>query len=158
MNEGVQIQLSTDCVQLGVTADTWQDAIRKACKPLVLHGHTTQFYPDDVIARETMWPTGLPTTPVAIAIPHALISDNIIRPQIAACVLSAPVPFAQSGGTAEDETLDVQLIFILALKDAQTQLGVLQNLMAVFSDEELLTGLLNANSPEEFIHIFTATP
>ena len=76
-------KLLTQCVQLDVSALDWQDAIRKACHPLVDGGFVKDGYSEDVISREMQWATGLPTTPAGVAIPHALKPDNVVDEQIA---------------------------------------------------------------------------
>ena len=149
-------KLLTQCVQLDVSALDWQDAIRKACHPLVDGGFVKDGYSEDVISREMQWATGLPTTPAGVAIPHALKPDNVVDEQIAACRLASPVKFAQSGGSAQDEAIDVSLLFILALKDSQAQLHLLQKLMIAISDEAMLTALLRASAPSEFSNIFNS--
>lgn len=149
------MKLNSACIQLNVEASDWQDAIVKACRPLIEQGYVLPGYPRDVIAREMQWATGLPTEPFGVAIPHALTPDNVVTAQVAACRLAAPVKFRQSGGTPGEDDVDCEVVFILALKDPQSQLQLLQKLMVAISDEDLLTALRNAESPREFNDIFT---
>lgn len=157
MDQENKFELHSACVQLDISASSWQDAIEKACQPLICSGFVKEGYPADVIARERQWATGLPTMPVGVAIPHALTPDNVVNAQIAACRLSSPVKFAQSGGTEEDEDIDVRLIFVLALKDPKMQIELLQKLMAAISDEAMLTALLQAGAPSDFSNIFNGS-
>ena len=157
MEEKSELCLDAQYVQLHVPARDWREAIRAACRPLIREGCVTSGYPEDVIERESQWPTGLPTVPIAVAIPHALRPDNVVRAQISACLLEQPVPFFQSGGTKTDAPVDVQLVFILALKDAKEQLALLQKLMVAISDEEMLASLLHAGTPEEFSNRFNGS-
>lgn len=154
MNQEHKALLNASCIQLNVEATDWQDAIRKACIPLIDNGFVTKDYPNDVIEREKQWATGLPTMPVGVAIPHALKPDNVIEAQVAACRLNTPVMFTQSGGTEDDDPVAAHIVFVLALKDAKAQLGLLQTLMIAISDEELLNQLIHATTPEEFSNIF----
>lgn len=154
MDSAAKLNLDAACVQLNIQAEDWQNAIRKACQPLIENGYVKPGYPEDVIERELQWPTGLPTIPVAVAIPHALKPDNVVKAQVAACRLTGPVKFTQSGGSPDDEQVNVGLVFILALKDAKAQLNLLQKLMIAISDEKMLGGLLNASTSEEFSNIF----
>ena len=149
------MKLNSACIQLGVEASDWQDAIRKTCKPLIENGYVLPGYPDDVIERELQWATGLPTEPFGVAIPHALTPVNVKQAQIAVSRLAKPVKFRQSGGTPGVDDLDCSIVFVLALTDPQSQLTLLQSLMVVISDEELLVSLLNAASPQESNDIFT---
>ena len=157
MDQNKKLELNEKCVQLDLSALDWQDAIKKACQPLIDCGFVKSGYPDDVIAREKQWATGLPTLPVGVAIPHALTPDNVVTAQIAVCRLSSSVKFAQSGGTEQDEAVDAKLIFVLALKDPKAQLNLLQKLMIAIFDESMLTALLHARTPSEFSNIFNGT-
>lgn len=157
MDQENKFELLAECVQLDIPACDWQDAIKKACQPLIDGGFVKPGYPDDVIAREKQWATGLPTVPVGVAIPHALAPDNVVNAQIAACRLPTPVKFAQSGGTEQDEDIDVHLVFILALKDSKAQLHLLQKLMVAISDEDMLTALFHAGTPSDFSNIFNGS-
>ena len=62
--------------------------------------------------------------------------------------------FTQSGGTADDDPVDARLVFVLALKDPNSQLHLLQKLMVAISDESMLTALLEAETPSDFSNIF----
>ena len=150
MNQEKNFSLEASCVQLDVAASDWQEAIQKTCGPLLEGGYVKNGYSNDVIAREKQWATGLP------AIPHALTPDNVVEAQIAACRLTTPVQFAQSGGLADDAPVDVRLVFVLALKDPKSQLNLLQKLMVAISDETMLTALLEAKTPLDFSNIFNA--
>ena len=156
MNQEKNFSLEASCVQLDVAASDWQEAIQKTCGPLLEGGYVKNGYSNDVIAREKQWATGLPTMPVGVAIPHALTPDNVVEAQIAACRLTTPVQFAQSGGLADDAPVDVRLVFVLALKDPKSQLNLLQKLMVAMSDETMLTALLEAKTPLDFSNIFNA--
>lgn len=154
MDQENKFKLNSSCIQLDVSASDWEAVIRAACQPLIGNGYVKPAYPEDVIAREKQWATGLPTMPVGVAIPHALNPGNVMEAQIAACRLTEPVKFRQSGGTEADEDIDVKLVFVLALKDPHSQLNLLQNLMVAISDEELLAALLTAQTAEEFANTF----
>lgn len=154
MNTEETFALDPKCVQLQVKAADWQDAIRSTCKPLLDNGYVLPGYPEDVIERETQWATGLPTMPFGVAIPHALKPDNVVSAKVAASLLAEPVSFKQSGGTEEDSPVEAKIVFVLALKDSSSQLSLLQNLMVAISDEDMLTALAAATTPEEFCNIF----
>jgi len=46
------------------------------------------------------------------------------------------------------------LIFLLAIKNPDNQLEILQNLMDLFSNENKVGKLVNCENPEEFINCF----
>src|SRR5579862_6898362 len=58
--------VATDCACVDAT-----DALRQAAALLARVAAVTDDYADAVIAREADYPTGLPTEPVGVALPHA---------------------------------------------------------------------------------------
>jgi PTS system galactitol-specific IIA component len=145
--------LDTSHVLLDANASSWTEAIREACAILERCGDVKAGYADDVIERERSYPTGLPSVPYGVAIPHALVFDNVNSPHIGAMRLTNPVAFRQCGSN-DDEMVDVSFLFVLALNDAQAQLSTLQRLMSVFSNQETLQALMHAGSNEEFVQEF----
>lgn len=137
--------LGTEQILVNVDAKDAQDAIQKLTIPLIETGHVTDGFAGDVWKREQTFPTGLPTQPLAVAIPHA-DPDHVNRSAICIGVLNAPVRFAQMG-TDGSIYLDVQLIFILAIKEREKQVEMIQQLMSVIQNASLLEGLLKANNP-----------
>lgn len=131
---------------VGLEADNKEDAIRKISELLTKNGHIKMAYSDDVIKREKEYPTGLPTEGVKIAIPHAT-SDAIIDSTIAFATLKSPVVFQNMGD--ESESLDVEMIFLIANSAAAEQTVILQSLMINFSDEDVLMKLKNVQSVDE---------
>ena len=79
MNQEKNFSLEASCVQLDVAASDWQEAIQKTCGPLLEGGYVKNGYSNDVIAREKQWATGLPTMPVGVAIPHALMLTALLE-------------------------------------------------------------------------------
>ena len=63
--------LNIDHILLGVNANDAQDAIRLLTAALVQTGHVKSEFANDVWEREKSFPTGLPTMPLSVAIPHA---------------------------------------------------------------------------------------
>ncbi len=131
----------------------WEDAINKAARLVFLEGIDTKpGYVDGLIKREQTFPTGLPTKPFGVAIPHA-DPDYIIRPGLGIVTLSSPVPFREMGNP--DSEVLISLIFIVALsKDTSfEQATVLSSLMELFQDEQVLTELFNAGDPQTILSI-----
>ena len=60
MDQESKFELLAECVQLDISASDWQDAIEKACQPLIRSGYVKDGYPADVIARESSGPPDSP--------------------------------------------------------------------------------------------------
>ena len=147
--------LKAENVKVGVKAETWEDAIKATGRTLIENGYVKEGYIQDAINRELKYPTGLEVEPIGVAIPHGEVQNNIIDSAIGVSVLEKPVKFTNMAtGTT---TVDVQIIMMLAFKDAASQLDVLQALMGVLPNKEIIEKLLNAKNGAEYVDIFCSS-
>jgi PTS system galactitol-specific IIA component len=114
---------------------------------LVKTGHVTPEFAEDVWKREQTFPTGLPTQPLAVAIPHA-DPDHVSQSAVCVGVLSSPVRFGQMG-TDGSTLLDVQLIFLLAIKEREKQVEMIGQLVTLIQTGSLLEGLAGIKDSAE---------
>ncbi len=108
-------------------------------------------YWEDVYKREQTYPTGLPTQPVAIAIPHA-DPDLVIKSGIAVAVFNEPVKFRIMGSNDPDE-LDVPVVFMLALKDFKQQTAVIRDLLMLIQSKTIISDIYHAASSKDIYHV-----
>ena len=92
-------------------------------------------YQQAVIERERIFPTGLPTKGINVAIPHT-DSIHVKKEGFLVGVLENPVTFEMLA--SNDVFLEVELIFMLAIKQQEDQLVMLQKLMLLCQDEQNL--------------------
>lgn len=92
-------------------------------------------YQQTVIERERIFPTGLPTKGINVAIPHT-DSIHVKKEGFLVGVLEKPVTFEMMA--SKDVFLEVELIFMLAIKQPEDQLVMLQKLMLLCQDEQNL--------------------
>lgn len=149
-----QLKIEEKYIQIGVKASTWEEAIRIACEPLVKDNVITKEYANDVIKRETMWPTGLRVLPYGVAIPHGENMNNVISAAIGVVLLKEEVLFKEAG--VEDGEIGVKVIFLLAMKEPEAQLELLSSLMKVLANQEALAQIEKATTAEEFIIAFNS--
>jgi PTS system galactitol-specific IIA component len=97
------------------------------------------------VAREATYPTGLPTSPEPIALPHA-DPDGVLVPTVAVGRCRSPVEFVEMATT--DRRLPVRLILLLALQ-SKDQATVLSRLVRAFGEPELMAFLLSSDRPAE---------
>ncbi len=109
-------------------------------------GCVTKDYAAAVNERESSYPTGLPTEGVKVAIPHA-DAKHVIRPAVALAVLKQPVFFNSMENP--DETLNVEIVIMLANRDSGEQLENLQALTGLFADSSLLLQVCESGCPGE---------
>jgi PTS system galactitol-specific IIA component len=139
--------LKIEHILVGVEAAEAKEAIQKLTAPLVETGYVTTEFALDVWKREETFPTGLPTQPLAVAIPHA-DPDHVEQSGVCVGVLKSPVRFAQMG-TDGSTVLEVRIIFLLAIKEKEKQVEMIQQLVTLIQSPSLLEGLPEANDSAE---------
>lgn len=137
------VSVSADAIRLDLDAADAAEAIRAVAAPLVAAGHVTADYVAAAIAREATFPTGLPTAPEPVAVPHA-DPDGVLVPSIALGRFREPVEFTEM---AADRRLRVRLVLLLALQ-SKDQAAVLSLLIRGLGDGSLLAFLLESTSAE----------
>ena len=139
--------LSNEYILCDVKAVDAFDAIHQLTAALVKTGHVMPGFAADVWTREQTFPTGLPTQPLAVAIPHA-DPDHVNRSAVCIGILSSPVRFGQMG-TDGSTILDAHLIFMLAIKEREKQVEMIQQLMMLIQTASLLKGLMKVKDPAQ---------
>lgn len=147
--------LNTEHILINVNAVDAFDAIRQLTAALVKTGHVMPGFAADVWTREQTFPTGLPTQPLAVAIPHA-DPDHVNRSAVCIGILSSPVRFGQMG-TDGSTTLDAHLLFMLAIKEREKQVEMIQQLMTLIQTGSLLEGLMRVKDSAEAIALIYQT-
>ena len=144
--------LKMEHILIGIDVAGAQEAIRKLTASLVDTGHVQPEFADDVWKREETFPTGLPTQPLAVAIPHA-DPDHVNRSAVCIGVLNSPVKFSQMG-TDGSIVLDVSVIFMLAIKEKEKQVEMIQQLISLIQSPKLLDSLLRVKDSAEAMSLF----
>lgn len=116
-------------------------------------GYVRDSFLDAIAAREKAYPTGLPTLPVAIALPHT-DPQHVIRPFISVTRLSQPVAWREMSN--DDNTLYVHFIVLLGFIDHSSHLTALQQLMDCLADEEVIQTLRKIDDVEIFLCTLTS--
>lgn len=103
--------------------------------------------------REKEYPTGILFESTGFAIPHT-DSRHVNESQICFASLARPVPFASM--INKEDTVNVELVFMLAMAQPHEQVDTLQNLMALFQDGEAVKQLKACSTEEEFSAILAS--
>jgi len=127
-------------ILLNVEATTKEEVLEKVGQNLVKNDLVKPSFIPAIIKRESEFPTGLPTAGVSVAIPHTDV-EHVNQKTISVAVLKKPVDFAIMGDNSA--TTPVQIVFMLAMDEAHSQLSLLQKLMQVFQEEETLKYIVN---------------
>ena len=142
----MDVALNEDLVLMEVDAKDKFDLLRQAAQCLQTHGYVKESYADAVIEREKVFATGLPTVMGGVAIPHTDV-EHVKTPAVCIVRLKKPVDFVIMGD--DTETVSVDCIFMLAMKEAHAQLTLLQNLMGILQDADALKLVKEGTSAKE---------
>ena len=123
-----------------------EGAIRKLAALLSQGGYVKDTFENAVIEREKVFPTGLPTQPFGIAIPHT-DAVHVNKGAIAVGILKSPVVFKEMGDLEND--VEVSIISMLAIENPKLLIPLLRQLAKSFQDKEFLEKLKGAEDPKD---------
>ncbi len=128
-------------VLLGVEAENWRDAVRRACEPMVAAGAFAPAYVDDIIAAaEDIGPYFVLTR--GVALPHGLPETGVLAPALGICRLAEPVEF---GSAANDP---VRYVLAFGSADPEEHLEALTLLTELIGDAAFFETIDTASSPD----------
>lgn len=117
----------------------------------IREGYAKKTYVQALLQREQEYPTGLDVYGYGVAIPHTPV-EHVKKAGIGIAILEHPVTFHVMGGE-DDETVDVRIVFMLAVVDPAKHIDELQRLLEILQDTRVLEQLQTAKDPEEIIHL-----
>lgn len=144
------LQFSKDLVLIGVEASTDLEAIELTAKNLLDKGLVKESFINAIQEREKVFATGLPTEGYGVAVPHTDI-EHVNEQAISIATLKKPVSFKVMGSI--DETVDVSVLFMLALKEPHSQLAMLQAVIGIVQKPDVLEKICTETNPEEIYKI-----
>lgn len=113
-------------------------------------GFVKESFLDGIKNREEKFPTGLQLNKYGVALPHT-DPEHVISPAIAIATLSKPVKFKNMAASSND--LEVSMVFMMALKEAHSQVEMLQQLAHLIQNDSQLERIIHANKGEEIVEI-----
>lgn len=142
--------LFPECILTHVKADNKEDALRQLFQALNVAGKVKPSFFEAVLKREREYPTGLDLEKWNAAIPH-VTPDHVRSSAMGIAVLDTPVPFQRMDDDVE--TVDVKVIFNIALDANGKQLDILQEIMGMVANADIMDRLAQAETPEQVISI-----
>jgi len=139
------LELDRELIKIGLEPVSKEEVLTELGNLLAEKGFVKEGFTESVLSREKSFPTGLPTIPFGVAIPHT-DGDMVHESKIAFASLKEPVKFFAMG--RNDELVDVRLIFMLALKSPEDQLDMLQKLVGLFQNPDTVIQLAEAKDTE----------
>ena len=140
------MKLDKELTVIEFEANSKEEVLMRLGQELQEQGFVKAGFVDSVLKREELYPTGLPTQPYGVAIPHT-DGDMVHQSKIAFASLKNPVKFTAMG--QKDVQVDVKLVFMLALKNSADQLEMLQKLVGLFQKPETVSRLADVKDVDE---------
>jgi PTS system galactitol-specific IIA component len=144
--------ISEDLVMLGLEAADWQGALSALAERLHAGGYVHAGFTASLLQREAVYPTGLPAV-VPVALSHT-DSAEVRHSALAVGVLSDPVAFQEMG--TPDKVVRVELIFLLAIRDADTHMELLKSLADLIKDQVRLEAIRDAQDASDVTKILSS--
>ncbi|MBS4207879.1 PTS sugar transporter subunit IIA [Bacillus sp. FJAT-50079] len=138
-----------DLVILDLRATDREDVLMKIGGILIDRGYVNGDFINAIIKRERDFPTGIKTQSIGVAIPHT-DTEYVNQASIIVGVLSKPVVFQQM---VSDEDIAINIVFMLAIKEPEQQLTMLQRLVDIIQDDTTLNSICEATSELEIATI-----
>ena len=139
-----------DLILLDVDAKDAEDVIRKVGLRFYEQGFVKDTYIDAVVAREKVFATGLQLEEIAVAMPHT-DPQHVNRPGVCIAQLRHPVTFEHMGDP--DTKVEAELIFMMAIKDPDEQVELLQKVLSVFQQPEVVAAFRAAKTEDELYEV-----
>lgn len=111
---------------------------------LLSKGYVKESFTEGLTNREAKYPTGLPSVPYAVAIPHCE-AHHVISNTISIVRFKNPIKFLEMGTL--DKEIFVKFAFVLTL-DGKQQVVILKDLMSLFMDSNFMEKISLANEDE----------
>ena len=142
-------ELNPALVFTDVDVSSSDDIMHQIGGAFIREGYAKESYIQALIERENEFPTGLDVDGYGVAIPHTNVA-HVNKEGTAIAVLRNPVTFHVMGGD-DDETIDVSIVFMLAVVDPNKHIDELQRILAIIQDTAVLERLKHAKNAQEII-------
>ncbi|MBS5989190.1 PTS sugar transporter subunit IIA [Anaerococcus hydrogenalis] len=145
-----QIEVREDLIFIDLDCDSREELIKYISDQMMNVGKVKDTYCNAVLERELIYPTGLNTGDIKVAIPHT-DPVHVNSAGISVATLKNRVEFKNMEDP--NQNIDVDLVFMLAVANPEAQVPLLVKLMGVFSDKELLKKIKDSKTKHEIKQI-----
>lgn len=130
-------------IRLGLTASSWQEAVRLSVEPLIESGAVKEDYYHAIIESTQEYGPYYVLMP-GMAMPHARPEAGVLRDAFSLITLTEPVTFS------DGKEVSVLLALAATSSDIHTSVAIPQ-IIALFELENSIERLKNCQSPEEVL-------
>lgn len=150
MNGKEAFALVPELVLVGIEASTRCEVLATMSSNLFRQGYVQESYIQAIQEREIHYPTGLPAAEIGVAIPHT-DAVHVNRAAVSIGILKKPVLFQMMGNP--NQIVEAEIIFMLAIKEPQEQINMLQKLSSLFQNRTLLRNLRKTVKREQAVSL-----
>ncbi|MFX3617866.1 MAG: PTS sugar transporter subunit IIA [Sporolactobacillus sp.] len=114
-------------------------------------GFAKEGYVEELIKRETLFPTGVPVEPIGVAIPHTdgiFIKEN----KLAVVTLKHPITIEVMG--SDHEKMAISLAIFIGVRNGKEHMIILQHLIEQIQDSNFVNQIMKADTNDEIYNIF----
>ncbi|MDT2810119.1 PTS sugar transporter subunit IIA [Enterococcus asini] len=129
---------------------TAEEALDYLAEQLFKKGYVKEEYILAIKEREQEYPTGLPSTQPAVAIPHANY-ELVKETSLAIATLSQAVTFHNMENT--QEKIPVKIIIMMAISEPHGQVEMLQKIVGLIQNESLRKEMIQASSNQSLLKL-----
>ena len=144
------IILNEDLIYRNIDFKTSREIETFLADQLYENGYVKEGYKKALLEREQKFPTGLPSSQPAIAIPHAN-ADLVNKTTLAIATLKEPVEFKNMGNTKED--IPVRIVIMLVIAEPHSQVKMLQKIADIVQNEKLRKEFLQAETKQKLLKL-----
>ena len=144
------IILNEDLIYRNIDFKTSREIETFLADQLYENGYVKEGYKKALLEREQKFPTGLPSSQPAIAIPHAN-ADLVNKTTLAVATLKEPVEFKNMGNTKED--IPVRIVIMLVIAEPHSQVKMLQKVADIVQNEKLRKEFLQAETKQKLLKL-----
>ncbi len=141
----MECYLDKELIFKNLAAENSKDAIEIMASELYKKGLVKKEYIDEILAREEIYPTGLYTGEINVAIPHCDY-QFVNKKSIAVGILEKPIKFKKMDEPSED--VDISIIIMLAIDEPDNHISYLTKVFGLVQNQELLNRLYSSNDEE----------
>ena len=141
----MECYLDKDLIFKNLAAENSKDAIEIMATELYKKGLVKKEYINEVMSREEIYPTGLYTGEINVAIPHCDY-QFVNKKSIAVGFLEKPIKFKKMDEPSED--VDISIIIMLAIDEPDNHIAYLTKVFGLVQNQDLLNRLYSSNDEE----------
>ena len=146
----MELYLNEELVFRNVQAKTDSEVLAFLASEMYKKNYVKEEFIQAIQEREKEYPTGLPSTPPGIAIPHANY-EMVNKTTLAIATLKDPVLFHNMENN--NEQLPIQIVIMMAIGEPHGQVEMLQKIVGIIQDEPLRQEMIRAGNDTELLEL-----